>query len=767
MKNNPDHLSGELHVSGRTKFIFDELKPANMLKMKLLHSKYAKAEILSLDFSEAEKIAGIVKIFSAKDIPGENQIGVVFKDEPLLADKKTTFVGQPIAAVVGESIEVCNKAVKKIIIKYKELKPIFSIKEALEKNSIIDKEQKIKNGNPEKYFPKCDHILEGVVEGGGQEHLYLETQCSIVIPDEGNHYFVYSATQAPSEIQNITARILNLERKDITVDVKRLGGAFGGKERSATIWAALTALACLLTKKPVEFILTRIEDIKYTGKRHPFETHYKVGYNNEGKIIAADFKFYINGGAYADLSTAVLERGLWHLDNAYFIKNISARGLALRTNLPPNTAFRGFGAPQGIFSIEHIIQRIAFKTNKDIFEIRELNAYKEGEKTPYSQPVYEVCFDEIFKKLKKNSDYLSLRKQCNNFNKKNKFLKKGIGIIPVKFGISFTTTFLNQGNSLVWVFTDGSISVSHGGVEMGQEIHTKIAQIVANEFGVDIEKIKMESTNTKRAANTSPTAASCAIDLNGNAAKLACRKITSRLKTLAVKILKKDFNIESKKADICFKNNYVFDKNHDNEKIDFPSLVNKAYISRINLGAQAFYKTPNIYFNSEKGKGHPFYYFVYGAALTEVEVDALTGMYKFKKVFIVHENAQTLNYNVDIGQIEGAFIQGLGWCTMEEILYNEKGENTTSSTSTYKIPAISDLPEVFSIDIMNRIRKFSSVYGLKGIGEPPLIYGQSAYFALKDAVESISNHKKESFLKFPATPEAVLLEIEKQKKDFM
>lgn len=763
MKNNPDHLSGELHVTGRTKFIFDELKPVNMLKMKLLHSKYANAEILSIDFSEAEKIAGVIKIFTAKDIPGENQIGVIVKDEPLLPDKKTSFVGQPIAAVVGETIDACNEAIKKINIKYKELKPILSIEEALKNNSIIDKEQKIKTGNPKKYFDKCDNILQGIFKGGGQEHLYLETQRSIVIPDEGNHFFVYSATQSPSEIQDVTARILNLKRKDITVDVKRLGGAFGGKERSATIWAALTALACFLTKRPVEFKLTRIEDIKYTGKRHPFETHYKVGFNNDGKIIAADFKFYINGGAYADLSTAILERGLWHLDNAYHIKNMTASGLALRTNLPPNTAFRGFGAPQGIFSIEYIIERIAFKTNKDIFEIRELNAYKEGEKTPYSQPVYEVCFDEIFKKLKENSNYLSLRKQCNDFNNKNKFLKKGIGIIPVKFGISFTTTFLNQGTSLIWVYTDGSISVSHGGVEMGQEINTKIAQIVANEFGVDIEKIKMESTNTKRAANTSPTAASCAIDLNGNAAKIASQKIISRLISLAVKIFKKDFNKEVKKSDICFKNNYVFDKNNDNEKIPFSSLVNKAYINRINLGAQAFYKTPNIYFNSEKGKGHPFYYFVYGAALTEVKVDTLTGMYKFEKVFIVHENAKTLNYNVDLGQIEGAFIQGLGWCTMEEVLYNEKGENITSSTSTYKIPTISDLPEVFSVDIMDRIRKFSSVYGLKGIGEPPFIYGQSAYFALKNAVESISNHKKESFLRFPATPEAVLLEIENQK----
>lgn len=766
MKNNPNHLSGVSHVTGETKFIFDELKPANMLQMKVLHSKYAKAEILSIDYSEAEQLVGIVKIFTADDIPGENQIGVIIKDEPLLAKKETTYIGQPIAAVVGESIEACNKAIEKIKIVYKEHKPILTIKEALIQNSFIDKEQKLQSGNPEKHFDKCDNIIQGVVDGGGQEHLYLETQRTIVVPDEGKHLFVYSATQSPTEIQEVTSRILNLERKDITVDVKRIGGAFGGKERSATIWAALTTLATYLTKKPVEFLLTRIEDIKYTGKRHPFETHYKVGFNNDGEIIAADFKFYINGGAYADLSTAILERGLWHLDNIYHIKHFSAKGLALRTNLPPNTAFRGFGAPQGVFSIEYIIQKIAFKTKKDIFEIRKLNSYKESEKTPYSQPVREVCIDEILDKVKENSKYTSLQKSCNDFNKKNIFNKKGIGITPVKFGISFTTTFLNQGTALVWVYTDGSISASHGGVEMGQEINTKIAQIVSNEFGVDIERIKIESTNTKRAANTSPTAASCAVDINGNAAMLACQKITSRLKNLAVKTLKKDFNIESHKSDICFKNNNVFDKNHSEKKISFTSLVNKAYINRINLGAQAFYKTPNIYFDSEKGKGHPFYYYVFGAALTQVQIDTLTGMYKVEKVFIVHENAYTLNYNVDIGQIEGAFIQGMGWCTMEELKYNDKGENTTSSTSTYKIPTITDIPDVFSIDIMNRIRKFSSVYGVKGIGEPPFIYGQSTYFALKDAVESISDHKKECSLKFPATPEAVLLEIENQKRQY-
>ena len=762
MDNNPEHLSGRMHVTGQTKFIFDEHRHAGNLKMSVLFSRYAKAEIVSINYSEAEKIPGIT-IITAKDIPGENQIGVVLKDEPLLATNTVSYVGQPIAIVVGEEIEKCREAVKKITVKYKTSEPVLTIDAALKNNSFIGNEQKVERGNPGKHFDKCDQVIEGVVKGGEQEHLYLETQRTIVVPDEGNHFFVYSATQSPSEIQEVTARILNLEKKNITVDVKRLGGAFGGKERSATIWAALTALASFLTKKPVEFKLSRFEDISYTGKRHSFETHYKVGLNNDGKIIAADIYIYLNGGAFADLSLAVLERAIWHMDNAYFIKYFRAAGRALRTNLPPNTAFRGFGAPQGMFSIEYIIERVAFKTGKDRIEIRKINAYEEGEKTPYNQPVLEVCFNEIFSRLKKKSAYPSLIKACNDFNKKNKFVKKGVGIVPVKFGISFTTTFLNQGASLVWVFSDGSISVSHGGVEMGQEINTKIAQIVANEFGVDIDKIRIESTNTKRVANTSPTAASCAIDLNGNAAMLASQKITSRLKPFAVTLLKKEFGIDTAGQDICFENNFVFSRHLPGKKIPFPSLVAQAYRSRINLGAQAFYKTPKIHFDFNKGKGHPFYYFVYGAALTQVEIDVFTGAYKLDKVFIVHENAQSLNYNVDLGQIEGAYIQGFGWCTMEEVLYNEKGENITTTTSTYKIPAITDLPGVFDTEIMTRKRLFSSVYGSKGIGEPPFVYGLSAWFALKDAIESISNHRKESFLKFPATPEAVLFEIEKQK----
>ncbi len=748
-----------MHVTGQTRFTLDELKPAGLLYMKILFSKYAHAEIVSINTYEAEKVNGIAGVFTAKDIPGENQIGVVMRDEPLLPLNEVSYVGQPVAVVVGETAEACTEAVNAINVVYKPLTPTLTIEDALKKNLVIGDENILQKGDTENAWDMCSNIIEGEVKGGGQEHLYMETQRTRVVPDEDNHFYVYAGTQSPTETQEICARVLNLAAKDITVDIKRLGGAFGGKERNSVIYSSLVALASYKTGRPVEFEMSRHEDIAFTGKRHPFITKYRVGFDDEGKLIAGDFKIYLNGGAFTDLSLAILERAVWHIDNAYHFPNIKVCGKALRTNLPPNTAFRGFGAPQGIFSIEYVMQKIARKTGKDIFDIRLLNSYKENELTPYGQEVKEVCFDEIFSRLKENSHYDKLRKECDIFNKNNKYLKKGIGLVPVKFGISFTATFLNQASSLVWVYTDGTVSVSHGGIEMGQELNTKIAQIVARTLGVEYDKIKIESTNVKRVGNSSSTAASSGTDLNGNAARLAAEKIKSRLIPVAAEILG-----TKNEENIVFENGVVFDKTTPDNKVRFAEVVEKAYFNRINLGAQAFYKTPGIYFNKKERKGNPFYYFVFGAALSQVEIDTLTGATKVEKVFIVHENGQSVNINVDLGQIEGAYIQSMGWVTMEEIVVNEKGENTSNTTSTYKIPTYDDLPEIFEVEIMSRKRKFASVYGSKGIGEPPFIYGISAFLAIKDAVESVGNHKFEVELQSPATPERVLTAVEKIKQ---
>ncbi len=761
MKNTPYHINGKSHVTGQTRFLLDNDRPARMLHMKILFSEFAHAKITSINTYEAAKIPGIIAILTSHDIPGENQIGTLLRDEPLLPENEVNYIGQPVAIVVGISLQACKDAIKAIDVVYQPLKPIITIEEAIQKNLIIGQENKLLKGNPDNQWKNCRHIIEGTISGGGQEHLYLETQRVRVIPDEENHFYVYASTQSPSEAQEICARILNLSSKDITVDVKRLGGAFGGKERSSTIFTALTAMASYHTKQPVEFNMERHEDIPFTGKRHPFKTIYKVGFNENGKLIAGNFNIYLNGGAYADLSLAILERAVWHIDNAYHFQHIKVSGIALRTNLPPNTAFRGFGAPQGIFSIEYIMERISRITGKDIFDLRLLNCYKENETTPYGQEVKEVCFDEIFSKLKKNSNYKKLRESCNTFNKKNKYVKKGIGMVPVKFGISFTATFLNQGAALIWIFTDGTISVSHGGIEMGQELNTKIAQIVARTLGVKINNIKIESTNVKRVANSSPTAASSGTDLNGNAARLAAEKIKKRLIPIAIELL----NFEVSEANLVFENNFIFDIHNKNNKIAFVDVISKAYYNRINLGAQAFYKTPNIYFDKKREQGKPFYYFVFGAALSQVKIDTLTGYTKVEKVFIVHENGQSINDAIDTGQIEGAYIQSMGWVTMEEIIINSKGANITNTTSTYKIPTLDDLPDTFNIEMMLRKRKFASVYGSKGIGEPPFIYGISAFLAIKDAIESINNHQTIIDLNSPATPERILLAVEKIKSE--
>ncbi len=760
MEKAPYHINGKLHVTGQTRFTLDEPKPAGMLYLKILFSKYARAKIVSVNTYDAGNIPGVKGVFTATDIPGENQIGVVMRDEPLLPAGEVSYVGQPVAIVVAESPGICKQALQKINVVYEPLEPVLTIEEALNKNLTIGDENVLEKGSVHGQWDKCPNIIEGEVRGGGQEHLYMETQRTRVVPDEGNHFYIYAGTQSPTETQEICARVLNLASKDFTVDVKRLGGAFGGKERNSVIYSALTALASYKTGRAVEFEMERHEDIAYTGKRHPFVTKYKVGFDNNGKLIAGDFKIYLNGGAFTDLSLAILERAVWHIDNAYHFPHIKVCGKALRTNLPPNTAFRGFGAPQGIFSIEYVMEKIARKTGKDIFEIREMNAYREGEITPYGQAVEEVCFDEIFEKLKSNSKYYNLKKECNIFNRNNKFLKKGIGMVPVKFGISFTATFLNQGSALIWVYTDGTVSVSHGGIEMGQELNTKVAQIVARTLGVELENIKIESTNVKRVGNSSSTAASSGTDLNGNAARLAAEKIKKRLIPVAARLLE-----TGDQQNIVFENGTVYDKNNDNVKIRFVDVVKKAYFDRINLGAQAFYKTPGIYFDKNEKKGKPFYYFVFGAALTQVKIDTLTGDTKVEKVFIVHENGQSVNLAIDLGQIEGAYIQSMGWVTMEEIVINRKGENTTNTTSTYKIPSYDDLPEVFETEILTRKRKFASVYGSKGIGEPPFIYGISAFMAIKDAIESIGNYKTEVELEAPATPERILLAVEKLKTE--
>ncbi|HTY08600.1 MAG TPA: xanthine dehydrogenase molybdopterin binding subunit [Candidatus Edwardsbacteria bacterium] len=761
---SPHHLSGELHVTGQSRFVVDEPRPAGMLFVKVLASPHAHARIVSIDVEKAAKSPGVAAVLTHRDIPGENQIGHVVQDEPLLPAEVVTYAGQPVALVAAASEQAAAAAVRLIEVGYRELEPVLTVEAALKNNLLYAPERRIERGDVDGALAQAAHLLEGTVASGGQEHFYLETQACRAVPGEDREIILYSATQSTAEVQEVAARVLGLESKDITVDVRRLGGAFGGKERAATLWACLAALACHATRKPVELRLERIEDMAWTGKRHPFESRYQAGFDRDGRITAYAVELNANGGAYTDLSMAILERAMLHADNAYFIPNVRIVAHACRTNLPPNTAFRGFGAPQGIFVIERVMERIARVLGKDPLEIRALNAYRHDQLTPYGQLVEEACHPELFDQLRRASQYEKLRGDVAAFNKEHDRLKRGLGVVPVKFGISFTTAFLNQGSALLWVYNDGTASLSHGGVEMGQEVNTKVAQVAATELGIALERIRVESANTKRVGNASPTAASTGSDLNGQAALDAARQVKARLLPVAAALLKARHSIKANEHHLVFAHNEVYDEKHPAQKLAFTEVVREAYVSQVPLGAHGFYRTAEVHFDRGQGVGHPFHYFVFGCALVLMEVDLVSGNGRAVAAHIVHETARSLNPAIDRGQIAGAFVQGLGWATFEQVVHDAKGRYLAVTPSTYKIPTIRDLPETLAIEMVERPRKHASVFGSKGIGEPPLIYGEAAWFAIKDAIESLCGHKQDSQLQFPATPEAVLLAVEELKK---
>ena len=757
---DPVHLSGHLHVTGTSKFIDDEIKPAKMLVAKLCVSTKAHAKINKIEVVAARKLAGVHAVITHADIPGHNQIGHPIPDQPLLAENEVLHVGQPLAIVVAEDAKIAAEASKLITVEYEELPAIFTIPEAIAADSYFAPERKIECGNVADVWQNAEHVIEGEVATGAQEHFYFETQRTWAFPKADKEITLYSSTQGPSDVQTVVAEVLGVQRKDVEVDVKRLGGGFGGKESSSAVCtAAVAAVAASLTKRPVEFKLTRMEDMAWTGKRHPFIGRYKIACDSSGKISGYEAKLYANGGAFADLSLAILERGMLHADNAYYLPNARILGYACKTNLPANTAFRGFGAPQGIFVLECALEKIAAKLQLDPMLVREINLYQEGQQTPYGQPVYEACHRDLFAKVKSNSNYQQLLQETTEFNSANKFIKRGVGVVPVKFGISFTASFLNQGSSLLWIYADGSISLSHGGIEMGQEINTKIAQIVAQELGVGLDAIRVESSNTKRIGNASPTAASSGTDINGCAALNAARKLKERLTVAAIAYFKTNFNHAAVSANIIFANNEVFDNSSQAIKVTFKELAGFAYLQQTDLGAHGFYKTPGLHFDRETGVGNPFYYYVFGVCVAQIEVDVLTGKTQLLKTYIVHEAAKSLNKGIDEGQIAGAFFQGYGWLTMEELLHDKQGNYLAITPSTYKIPAIRDLPEVFSIEMVALERKHASVFGSKAIGEPPFVYGEVGYFAVQHALAAIGAGEVE--LPAPATPEAIAIEADR------
>ncbi len=742
------------HVKGESIFVNDIPLPEGTLHIAVFDSPLAHGEILNVDVSEALTSEGVIAVITADDIPGENQIGNIIKDETLLAEKKVEYIGEPIAIVVAESEETAKAGKEKINIDIKPLEPITNPREAFEKGQLIAPPVIFSYGKVEDAFEKSDFVIEGTVEIGGQEHLYFETQSSIAIPKEDNGVKIISATQSPTAVQRAAANVLNIPMNMVEVDVPRLGGAFGGKEDQATSWAVMTALACSLLKKPVKLVLNRKEDLRMTGKRHPYSADYKIGLDKEGKILAYEVTYFQNSGAVADLSTAIMERTLFHTTGSYFIPNVKATGYMCRTNLPPNTAFRGFGGPQGMFVIESAIFNAAKKLNTEPWVIQKKNLLKEGDYFYYGQKAERVGAEKTFKKLFNGFEFEKKKNEIEEFNSKNKIFKKGIAVMPLCFGISFTSSFLNQASALVHIYTDGSIGVSTAAVEMGQGVNEKIKIVVAKTFSVSEEKIKIETTNTTRIANTSPTAASTGADLNGNAALIASKSILERLKKHSAVLLKKE---DWESVEII--DEKVFYKGEATD-ITWQSLIASAYMSRVSLSSHAYYSTPDIYFDRKANKGRPFAYHVYGAAYTVAKVDVLRGVYEIEEVNIVHDYGKSLKPSVDIGQTEGAVVQGIGWLTIEEVVQDNKGRLLSNTLSTYKVPDIYSAPKKIAIDFLEDSENPYGPLKSKAIGEPPFMYGISAYFAILNAMKSFTEIDTGKIVA-PITHERVLLGLTK------
>ena len=753
------HESGSKHVSGHANYIDDIVEPEGTLYGAIGYSKKAHAIIKKLDLREVWKSEGIVSVVTSADIPGRNDVGPVHDGDPIFP-KKAEYFGQPLFAVAATSVELARKAVLKAKITYKTLKPVINVREALEKKLFVLKGKKIKKGNPIKKINKAKNYLKNSFTLGSQEHFYLEGQIAFVIPQEDNDFKVYSSTQHPSETQQIIAKMLNQKNNSIDVEVRRIGGGFGGKETQSFIFASICTLLSNKTKRPVKLRMDRDDDILITGKRHDFYADYEVGFSDRGIIEGVKIKLLSRCGISPDLSGAINSRALLHIDNAYYLSDISVENYLCKTNTSSSTAFRGFGGNQGMMIIENIMDNVAKYLKKDPAEVRKINFYQKDTKniTHYGMKIQDNVISEIFNGLIKSSNYKKRRLSIKKFNSKSKYLKKGLAITPVKFGISFTTTHLNQAGALVHIYyADGSVHVSTGAIEMGQGTYTKIAQLIANELGLNFNKVKVSSTRTDKVPNTSASAASSTTDLNGAAAINAVHKIKQNLALF----VKQKYKLKSDKA--IYKNGMVKFKG---KIFSFNLLIKEAYLNRVSLSSSGFYSTPKIHFNNKIFRGRPFLYFCYGAAVSEVLIDTLTGENKILSVDILHDHGRAINPAIEKGQIEGGFVQGAGWLTIEEVNWKSNGELVTHSPSTYKIPAVSDMPEKFNIKIFKNINKENVVNKSKTTGEPPLMLGMSVFFAIKDAIASVGNYKIVPNLNAPATPEAILLSINDIRKHY-
>ena len=743
------HESAALHVAGEATYVDDIAELAGTRYIALGLSAQAHARLTSVNLDAVKGASGVVAVVTAADIPGANDCGPIIHDDPILADGLVQFVGQPIFAVVATSVSAARKAVSLAEIEYEILPAVLDVATGKENQSWVLPPMQLRRGDADQAMQSASHRMQGDISVGGQEQFYLEGQISYVAPKEDGCFHLWCSTQHPSEMQQVVAHALGIDFNQVVVEMRRMGGGFGGKESQSAIFACIAAVAANKLQCPVKLRLDRDDDMQITGKRHGFEFVYDVGYDDDGLIQAAKIEMAAQAGFSADLTGPVVTRAVCHFDNAYYLSDVAIDAYSVKTNTQSNTAFRGFGGPQGAIAIEYIIDNIARERGLDPQAVRKLNFYDQNERntTPYGQTVKDNVIHELVAELEVSSNYAERREAIAAFNQDSPVLRKGISLTPLKFGISFNVVHFNQAGALVHIYTDGTVLVNHGGTEMGQGLHTKVSQVVALELGIDVGKVRATANDTSKVANTSATAASTGSDLNGKAAQDAARQIRNRLSQLVAD--ESGGNV----ADVVFIDNEV---SCGDWSIPFEELVVEAYQNRVQLWSDGFYKTPGLSWDREAMQGSPFYYFAYGAAVSEVVVDTLTGEWKLLQTDILHDAGNSINPAIDIGQVEGAYIQGMGWLTSEELCWNDQGHLTTHAPSTYKIPTITDCPRNFTTRLYQNPNVEDTILRSKAVGEPPLLLPFSVFFAIRDAIASLADNRINPPLRAPATAEAIL-----------
>jgi len=751
------HESALEHVTGAALYTDDlGVRLTNLLHAWPVQAPHAHALVTKLETAGALEVAGVVRVLTAADVPGENDTGPSRHDEPLFPSE-IMFHGMWVAWVLADSEEAARLGAARVKVEYEALPAVVTLEDAIEQQSFHTEAGGISRGDAGAALETAPQRLSGEFFVSGQEHFYLETNAALAYLDESGGLFLQSSTQHPTETQEIVARVCDLDKHAVTVQCLRMGGGFGGKETQANVWACVAGLGALLTKRPVRVRLNRTLDMTFTGKRHPFLADFEVGFDATGKLEALRLELFSDGGWSLDLSDPVLWRAMFHSDNAYNIPHMSVIGTVCKTHKTSQTAYRGFGGPQGMLMIEEIISRVAQTLNLEPDAVRERNFYRDGDETHYGQPVKDAeRIQRIWDELKVSSDYSSRRAEIQMFNSSHAHTKRGLAITPVKFGISFTATFYNQAGALVLIYKDGSVLVNHGGTEMGQGLHTKILQIAAQTLGVPLTTVRLAPTRTDKVPNTSATAASSGTDLNGAAVRNACETLKARLSSVAAQ------RFGTAAADVVFEDGMIYPLGAPERAIDWKSVVMSAYLQRVQLFSDGFYRTPNIHWDKQKGKGDAFHYFAYGAAVSEVEVNTFTGEYHTRRVDILHDVGDSLSPLIDRGQIEGGFYQGMGWLTLEELVWNADGRLVTNGASTYKLPSLHELPPVFNVNFLTQAAQDGVVYGSKAVGEPPFMLAISVREALKDAIRSLGSRVVN--LASPATPEAVFWALEAQRE---